>query len=83
MTEQEIRRAVTGILGRIAPEAEFSSLPGDAPLRETLDLDSFDYLRFITELHKQLNVDIPESDYPQLMTLEGVVGYVAARRKQA
>jgi acyl carrier protein len=81
MTEQEIRTTVSGILKRIAPEADLSQVPDDAPLRETLDIDSFDYLRFITEIHKALNVEIPESDYPQLRSLAGVVKYLAARAK--
>ena len=67
------------MLFRSAPEADFSAIPPDASLRETLDIDSFDYLRFIMDLHKELKVEIPESDYPKLGTLNAVVDYLASR----
>ena len=34
---------------------------------------------FITALHKRLNVDVPESDYPKLVTRAGAIAYLAAR----
>ena len=81
MTEQEIKSKVEGVLKKIAPEADLGQVPPDASLRDTLDIDSFDYLRFITELHTILKVDIPESDYPQLVSMRGIVSYLAARCK--
>jgi len=48
-------------------------------LREQLDLDSMDFLNFAIGLNKAFGVDIPEADYRKLATLEGCVGYLAAR----
>ena len=79
MTREQIQSTLQGILRRIAPEADFSAIPPDASLRETLDIDSFDYLRFIMDLHKELKVEIPEADYPKLGTLRAVVDYLASR----
>lgn len=79
MNREEIQSRVEGILKKIAPEADLAQVPATAPLRETLDIDSFDYLRFITELHGNFVVEIPESDYPKLMHLSGVVDYLTAR----
>jgi acyl carrier protein len=39
-----------------------------------------DALRFVMELHRQLGVEVPESDYEKLASLTGVVDYVVARR---
>lgn len=64
------------ILAGIAPEAAESDIPGDADLREVLDLDSMDFLNFIIALHEQTGVDIPETDYPQLFTLDGAIAYL-------
>jgi hypothetical protein len=36
-------------------------------------------LNFVIALHEKLGVDIPEADYPLLITLSGAVGYLAAR----
>ena len=79
MTEAELRKTVLDTLSDIAPEADLEALPPDKDLREELDIDSMDFLNFVIALHEKLGVDIPEADYPQLITLNGAVGYLAAR----
>ena len=37
-----------------------------------------DFLNFVTAIHHRLGVDIPELDYPKLVTLEGAVRYLQA-----
>ncbi len=48
-------------------------------LARSLDIDFMDFLNFITAIHHRLGVDIPERDYPKLVTLDGAVAYIAAR----
>ena len=79
MTETELRKTVLEALGDIAPEADLAALPPEKDLREQLDIDSMDFLNFVIALHEKLGVDIPEADYPQLITLDGAVGYLAPR----
>ena len=76
MIEAELRQIVLDTLGDIAPEADLQTLPPDKGLREELDIDSMDFLNFVIALHEKLGVDIPESDYPQLITLDGAVAYL-------
>jgi len=76
MTEAELRQIVLDTLGDIAPEADLAALPPGKDLREELDIDSMDFLNFVIALHEKLGVDIPESDYPQLVTLDGAVAYL-------
>jgi acyl carrier protein len=83
MTEDSIEAVVLRALGSVAPEADLSRIKPDAPLRDQLDIDSMDFLNFLIAIHKELNVDIPEADYPQLATLAGCVAYLKrAREKQ-
>lgn len=79
MTTAEITAAVVEGLRQVAPEADLASLPSDASLRETLGMDSFDFLTFVVGLHKTLGVEVPEADYGQLRTLNALVSYLAAR----
>ena len=79
MNEDEIRAAVIAELGNIAPETDAATIDPEADLREELDIDSLDFLNFITALHKKLGVNIPESDYPKLLTIKGAIGYLAAK----
>lgn len=79
MTEDEIRKAVIAELGNIAPETDAATIDPDADLREALDIDSLDFLNFVTALHKKLGVNVPESDYAKLLTLKGAVAYLAQK----
>jgi len=80
MTEAEVKQAVFGVLGKIAPEADLAKLRPDENLREALDIDSFDFLQFVIGLHENLQVEIPEAEYPQLTTLSGILRYVGTNR---
>jgi acyl carrier protein len=79
VTNEQIKEAVVRILTRIAPEARGQPVAPTVPLRDQLDLDSMDALNFIIALHEELGVDIPETDYAKLVTLDGVVTYLARR----
>ena len=79
MNRERIRRAVISALSSVAPEADPAGLSPDADLREELDIDSMDFLRFVTELHRATSVEIPEADYPKLFTLRGAEDYLGER----
>jgi acyl carrier protein len=79
MTDAERLALIRDVLAGIAPEAADAEVPGDADLRETLDLDSMDFMNFVIGLHERTGVDIPEADYPQLFTLDGAMAYLAAK----
>ena len=79
MNATELRRKVIDNLVATAPELDPETLEPDKPLRSQVDLDSFDWLRFLLALHEQLNVDIPESDYHQLTTLNRLVTYLESK----
>ena len=66
-------------LDNIAPEIDLATIDPAADLREALDIDSMDFLNFITAIHHRLGVDIPELDYPKLVTLAGAIGYLKAK----
>jgi len=71
----DIRAAVKEELSNIAPEMDLAAIDPSADLREALDIDSMDFLNFITAMHRRLGVNVPEVDYPKLFTLDGAVAY--------
>jgi acyl carrier protein len=79
MTETELRERLLAILGGIAPEAREIDIDPEQSFRDQLDMDSMDFLNFVTAVHKQLGVPIPELDYPRLASLNGAVHYVLAK----
>ena len=76
MTAEEVKKAVLDIITDIAPDEELEDLKGDQPLRDQIDLDSMDFLDIVMELRKRHNVEVPESDYMELNTLDGCVNYL-------
>jgi acyl carrier protein len=75
----DVRTIVQEELGNIAPEMDVGTINPSADLREALDIDSMDFLNFVTAMHHRLGVDVPEIDYPKLVTLDGAVAYLEAR----
>jgi acyl carrier protein len=71
MTRDEIKA--------VAPDLADETIPADADLRETLDLDSMDVLNWVAALHRRLGVDIPELDYPRLGNLDAAADYLVPR----
>ena len=79
MTDAEIKGAVYRVLKKIAPEADLDALGPDDNLRQTLDIDSFDFLNFIIGLHDTLGVSIPEASYGEVKTLAGIMQYLSTQ----
>jgi acyl carrier protein len=83
MTETEVQQVVFEGLRKIAPEADPKQLKPSDNLRETLDIDSFDFLNFLIGLHKRLGVEIPEADYGQLTTLSDLLRYLSNKKQRS
>jgi acyl carrier protein len=79
MQPAEVKAAVFEALTSVAPEVDPSTLREEVPLRSQVDLDSIDWLNFLVRVHEKLHVEIPESDYAELVTLGDIVSYVLAR----
>ena len=79
MTEDHIKKMALEIIGKIAPEADIENLDPADRLRNQFDFDSVDFMNFAVALQTQLNVAIPEEDYPQLATLNGCIAYLKSK----
>ena len=79
MNDIDIRKVVQEELNNIAPEVDLATIDPASDLREAIDINSMDFLNFITAIHHRVGVEIPELDYPKLVTLDGAVAYVAAK----
>jgi acyl carrier protein len=81
MTKEQIKATVLEIIAQIIPDEDLSNLKGDIPIREQVELDSMDFLDIVMELRKRYCVEVPESDYVQLATLDGSVAYLEPRMR--
>jgi len=76
LMQDELKQTMLRLLGEIAPEADLAAVKPDVSFRDQLDIDSIDFLNFVVALHKQFQIEVPESDYPELVTIEGCVRYL-------
>ena len=67
------------MLRKVAPDVDLVALDSGVDLREQADLDSVDFLNLVVGLHQALGVDVPETDYDELTTLDGAVAYLERR----
>ena len=82
MQTEQIRNAVLATIKLIAPETDVLGIRPDAPLRQQIDLDSMDWLNVLAGLHDRLGIEIPESDYGRLTTLDAIVGYATSMQTE-
>jgi acyl carrier protein len=79
MNREDLKTAIAACLEEAVPEADAASLGRSVSLRDQLDIDSMDMLRFLRALHAATGVDIPEKDTRLLETLDGALEYLSTR----
>ncbi len=79
MTPEQAESAIDEALGQVTPGTDVTNLPADADLRDTLELDSLDFLRFVEILSERTGERIDEDDYPHFATKAGAVKFLAGR----
>ena len=79
MTVPELRERVLALLTEIAPDVDPAALLPGVAFREQFDFDSMDTLNFAIALHREFGVDVPETDYAHLASLDQCVAYLAER----
>lgn len=79
MTHDECKQAVIEIIADIAPDEDLSQLKPEVRLRDQLQLDSMDFLDIVMELRKRHGIEVPESDYMQLASLDSCAAYLTPK----
>ncbi len=79
MKREELRATLVACLLDVAPEISGEEVEDDVDIRDELDLDSMDILRWVQGIHKALGVEIPEEDYGKIASLGDAIDYVAGR----
>ncbi len=77
MTNDELKEVIFQNLALIAPECDPTELRPADNIRETLDIDSYGFLQLLVGVSEATGVEIPEADYAQVFTLEGMINYLS------
>ena len=76
MNSEILHQTIVVLLQQIAPDTTPSTLKLEENIRETLNIDSFDFLQFIIALNKKTGVEIPEEDYGKINTIQNAIEYI-------
>jgi len=79
MTTDEIKQIIIKQILEIAPEINEEDIDPNAHIQRSLEIDSFDFLRILTALNKEIGVEVPEADYNKVDTLGHMTDYFAQR----
>jgi acyl carrier protein len=79
MNHDDAQKLVHICIREVAPEVNLDTVPTDADLRDSLHLDSLDFLQIVELLSERGHIRIDEEDYPQLATLDSTVSFVTGR----
>jgi acyl carrier protein len=76
MTDDEAHDLICTVLTGIAPEVDPATIDPDVELGPELDLDSMDFLNLVEGVCASTGLEIPEHDYPQILTLHTFQHYL-------
>ena len=76
MNPEILHQTIVVLLQQIAPDTIPSALKLEENIRETLNIDSFDFLQFIIALNEKTGVEIPEEDYGKINTIQNAIEYI-------
>lgn len=77
MTTHDVEQRVLQLFLDIAPDVDPAVLDRAVAFRDQFDFDSMDTLNFAIALHQTFAIDVPETDYRELASLNKAVAYVA------
>jgi acyl carrier protein len=76
MSSEDVLAVIRDELARLAPEIDFDTVDPNQSIQREFDIDSMDFLNFITALHERLGVNVPEADYARIATISGAASYL-------
>lgn len=77
MNTQEVKAVLRIIFGEVAPEIDFEAIDFHRPLRDQVEIDSYDFYRIIVKIAQATGVSIPDSKVPQLANLAELIHYLS------
>lgn len=79
MNREALEARLVELLTGVAPDVDAASLLPGVDFRDQFDFDSMDTLNFAIAIHQSLGVNVPETDYAKLASLDKCVAYLEPR----
>ncbi|MBL0310763.1 MAG: acyl carrier protein [Bacteroidetes bacterium] len=82
MSKEEIITKINGFLVEEF-EVEIETITPEAPLKETLDLDSLDYVDLVVILEGNFGIKVKQEEFSGILTFQQLYDYVIQRSTQS
>ncbi|MCW7986980.1 phosphopantetheine-binding protein [Streptomyces platensis subsp. clarensis] len=79
MNRDEALNVVRDAIEEVIPGADLSTLRPDSTFRDTVEMDSLDFLSFVEILSGRTGIRIDDEDTPRLTTLDGCTRFLVER----
>lgn len=79
MDRNEIHTKLLALLTGVAPDVDPDSVDPVRNLRDQFDFDSMDALHFAVAVSESFGIEVAETDYAALMSLQGAEQFVERR----
>ena len=76
MATETLEESIYAALGEITPGLDPRALDPRIALRDQIEMDSVDFLRFVLDLERRRGVRVPDLDYPRLASIAGCAAYL-------
>lgn len=79
MNKDELKNIIIEEILNIAPDIEQDEITMDGNIQTSLEIDSYDFLNILVALNERVGVEVPESDYAKVDTLQNMIDYFKER----
>jgi len=79
MSKDDIKSKIIKSILEIAPDIEEDEIEPNENIQNSLEIDSFDFLKILTAMNEEVGVEVPEADYAKVDTLEKMAEYFLVR----
>ena len=77
LNKEQVLEILQKLFRQIAPEVSFSDIDLNAPLRDQVEIDSYDFINLLVKVHEQTGVNVPDSEVRKLQNLGELADYIA------
>jgi len=75
MNKKELKTIIIEEILNIAPDVDEEEIIFNENIQTSLEIDSFDFLNILVALAERTGIEVPESDYPKVDTVEHMMDY--------
>ena len=73
----EIKSLLKEIFHQVAPEILFDKVDTSRPLRDQIEIDSYDFYRIIVNIAQRTGVNIPDSKLVEMSNIDQLIKYLS------